>query len=82
MIYLVRISRELLTHGLTLGYAIEHPLEVIEGLPPGCELIAANIELNGILVLSFLKKDDEENEHKIFEQLIRVQTTDSRENKR
>jgi len=81
MIYLVRISRELVTTGLTLGHGIRD-LNIIEGLPEGCELIAANIEPHGALVLSFLKSSGKEDDHKIFEQTIVVETSDSREHER
>ncbi len=81
MIYLVRISRDLVAQGLTLGYEMRGT-KVIEGLPEGCELIAANIESHGTLILSFLKNGDKEDKHKIFEQTITVQTLDSRETER
>lgn len=81
MIYLVRISRKLVTEGLTLGWKMK-AINVIEGIPEGCELIAANIEANGALVLSFLKNDDKENNHKVFDQPISIETICSRESER
>ncbi len=77
MIYIVRIPRQLVIEVLSKDYKMDHGLETIEGLPPDCDLIAANIEANGVLVLSFLNKNGDD--HKIMDQPITIQTNDTRE---
>ena len=74
MIYLVRLSREIVIEGLSKDY-ITRPVKVIEGLPKGCELIAANVDPHGALILSFLKVG-EGNDKVIFEQTITIETED------